>query len=140
MEPYYHGIIIICIIENFLIKTLIFTSWKQFSEKLRMNSFVLLEQEFQSFISFTSDDPLSPFTPEMDYEEKLNVTSRALRWSIKLRNRITTLVNAYYLGSLFNQAGSTAQEFKAKNSTTKHYATMAEYTFTIFEENPSQIY
>ena len=51
-----------------------------------------------------------------------------------------TLVNAYYLGNLFNQAEFTAQEFKAKNSTTKHYATMAEYTFTIFEEDPSQIY
>ena len=105
-----------------------------------MDSFTLLEQEFQSFIPFNSEDPLAPFTSEMSYEEKLNVTSRALRRSIKLRNRVTTLVNAFYLGYLFNQAGSTAKEFKAKNSTTKHYATMAEYTFNIFEEDPSQIY
>jgi hypothetical protein len=100
----------------------------------------LLEQEFQQFIPFNSEVPLAPYTNEMDLSEKIKVTQKALRHSIELNSRLTSLINAYYLGKIFNESESTSAKFKNKQKTSKHYATMAEYMYNIFECDPSQIY
>ena len=62
-----------------------------------------------------------------------------LRCSIQLKNRILSLVNAYFVGKILAEIESTSEKFRMKRKLTKHYSTMTEYTFDLFEPNPSQI-
>jgi hypothetical protein len=99
-----------------------------------------LEQEFEQYLPFNSDVPIPPYTNEMDLKTKIKVTQKALRRSIELRNRLTSLINAFYLGKLFNEFESVSEKFRNKQKVSKHYATMAENMYNIFENDPSQLY
>jgi hypothetical protein len=100
----------------------------------------VIEQELQLILPFNSEVPVPPFTPEMSIEDKIRVAQKALRRSIELRNRLTSLINAFYLGQAINEADTVSAKFKNKQKVSKHYATMAEYIYDIFEPDPSQIY
>lgn len=99
-----------------------------------------LEQEFEQYLPFNSDIPIPPYTNEMDLQAKIKVTHKALRRSIELRNRLTSLINTFYLGKLFNESESVSEKFRNKQKVSRHYATMAEHMYNIFENDPSQIY
>jgi hypothetical protein len=92
------------------------------TNSLTMND--LLEQEFQQFIPFNSEVPLAPYTNEMDLSEKIKVTQKALRRSIELNSRLTSLINAYYLGKIFNESESISAKFKNKQ---KNFQALRNY-------------
>jgi len=98
-----------------------------------------LEQDLAAIIPIEMEFPEPPFKSQATEEEKIRLTLKALRRSIELKNRTMSLVNAFHLGKLFNESESTAIKFRNKQKTTKHYAVMAEYTFDIFEPDPSQL-
>ena len=100
----------------------------------------ILETELQNVLPFTNEVPIPPYTLQMETLEKIKATQKALRRSIELKNRLTSLINAYYLGKLFNEAETVAAKFKLKQKVTRHYVTMAEYMYDIFEPDPTQIY
>ena len=82
---------------------------------------------------------IPPYQPDQNIEEKLKDTVKALRRSIGLKDRLMSLVNAYHLGKLINEAESTTICYQRKRKIERHYCTMAEYTYDIFEIDPSQL-
>ena len=94
-----------------------------------------LQTVFPSEINITSP----PYAQDMDLKEKFNSTYRSLRRSIRLKSRILSLINAFYLGEILANLTSTKDHHKYKQKLTLHYATIAEYTYDIFESCPNQI-
>ncbi|GBB83188.1 hypothetical protein RclHR1_00010070 [Rhizophagus clarus] len=82
---------------------------------------------------------IPPYLEDMDIEEKFLKSYMQLQRSIQLKNRILSLVNAYFVGKILAEIESTSERFRMKRKLTKHYSTMTEYTFDLFEPNPSQI-
>ncbi|GES80683.1 hypothetical protein GLOIN_2v1884596 [Rhizophagus clarus] len=82
---------------------------------------------------------IPPYLEDMDIEEKFLKSYMQLQRSIQLKNRILSLVNAYFVGKILAEIESTSERFRIKRRLTKHYSTMTEYTFDLFEPNPSQI-
>ncbi|GBC00094.1 hypothetical protein RclHR1_37430002 [Rhizophagus clarus] len=82
---------------------------------------------------------IPPYLEDMDIEEKFLKSYMQLQRSIQLKNRILSLVNAYFIGKILTEIESTSERFRMKRRLTKHYLTMTEYTFNLFEPNPSQI-
>lgn len=82
---------------------------------------------------------VSPYDEELDLKQKLKLAYQALRRSIKRKNRLIALVNAYFLGKVLNEADDIRQEFQLKRELTPHYITIAENTYTLFEVDPVQI-
>ena len=50
-----------------------------------------------------------------------------------------SLTNAYYLGELLSNMDSMKDRLRYKQKLTKHYSTIAEYTYDLFELNPKQM-
>ena len=73
----------------------------------------------------------TPYSGEMDYRTKL---IRALR----LKQRISSLIFAYFLGQLIEKRETTRRVIKQIIS--EHYYIIAIRTYYIFEVNPVQIY
>jgi hypothetical protein len=80
-----------------------------------------------------------PYTDEMDREQKIKISYQNLQRSIRLKQRIIALMNAYFLGRLLSEIESTTERFVIKRKLTKHYQTMVDNTFDLFEFRPSQI-
>src|SRR5579864_9462395 len=83
--------------------------------------------------------PEVPYSMDSSIEDKFKCMYKSLRRSINLKSRILSLVNAYYLGKLLYEMDSTKEHSQYKQKLTKHYATIAEYTFDLFEFCPDQI-
>jgi hypothetical protein len=79
------------------------------------------------------------YTDEMDREQKIKISYQNLQRSIRLKQRIIALMNAYFLGRLLSEIESTTERFVMKRKLTKHYQTMVDNTFDLFEFRPSQI-
>ncbi|CAB4414669.1 unnamed protein product [Rhizophagus irregularis] len=80
-----------------------------------------------------------PYEEEASVERKILVTYNCLQRSIKLKSRILALENAYFVGKLLAEEESYSKRFLLKKSLTKHYQTMVENTYDIFEYNSFQI-
>jgi len=89
--------------------------------------------------------PLNPGPLVPPYEEgqedklKLRFTYQALRRSIKRKDRMTALINAYFLGKVLNETEGPRREYQLKKELTSHYITMAENAYILFEMDPLQI-
>src|SRR5579859_2892256 len=79
--------------------------------------------------------PEAPYSSDTTLEEKFNCAYRNLRRSIKLKSRTLSLINAYYLGKILCDVECS----RLKQQLSKHYATIAEYMFDLFEFCPEQI-
>ena len=63
-----------------------------------------------------------PYDENQDMKSNIETFYRLIRWSIKMDDRISGLVNAYYLGYLFEERLSNpSQRRKYRNILTKHY-------------------
>jgi hypothetical protein len=82
---------------------------------------------------------MPPYTQTESKKNKIFITQRALSRAIQLKNRILALTNAFFLGLLLNEENSVSVKFRYKRKLTKHYQTIAEYTYDIFEPNPSHL-
>jgi hypothetical protein len=96
-----------------------------------------LIEEIQNVLPIDLGDIIPPYPLDITLENKFKVAYQALRRSIKLRNRSLSLVNTFYLGKTLNEFETSTQKFLHKRKLTTHYAVMAEYTFDIFEVNPT---
>ena len=102
-------------------------------------SFATLETEFQSDLIVEIRELPLPRIEDETLGGKLETVRQLLRRSIELRDRVPALVNAFHLGKLLNQTRNATTKSKLKKNLTSHYATVAEYTYDIFELNPCQI-
>src|SRR5579862_2266903 len=103
------------------------------------NLMEVYKKEMEEIASLGLGKLIPPYQPDQSVEEKIKDTKIALRRTIGLKDRLMSLVNAYYLGKLINEAESTSLKYKRKQKVETHYSVMAEYTYDIFEMDPSQI-
>ena len=80
----------------------------------------------------------TPYTTNMTNQEKINMTYQCLLRAVRLKQRISTLIFAYFLGQLIEKKELSKR--KIKQIVTEHYYVIAIRTFYIFEFNPQQIY
>ena len=101
--------------------------------------FHLFKEDLQEIYPIEEGILIPPYTDEIDTAEKIIMTNLSLQRVIRLKSRIIALINAYFLGKLLADIGSTTKRFLMKRKLTKHYQTIAENTFDLFEYRPSQI-
>src|SRR3954447_3109465 len=91
-------------------------------------------------IFLTNAGPLIPSYEEgQENKQKLKLAYQSLRRSIKRKDCLTALVNAYFLGKVLNETEGPRQEYQLKRKLTSHYITMAENAYILFEVDPIQI-
>ena len=80
-----------------------------------------------------------PYMDTLSDDQKVVIALCALRRKIKAKERKMALINAYFLGKVFAEAGSSRLEYQLKSQVTEYYSVMADNTYMLFEENPQQI-
>src|SRR3954447_5920115 len=91
-------------------------------------------------IFLTNAGPLIPSYEEgQGNKQKLKLAYQSLRRSIKRKDRLIALVNAYFLEKVLNETEGPRQEYQLKRELTLHYITMAENAYILFEVDPIQI-
>ena len=83
---------------------------------------------------------MPPYIDEMSDKQKLESLKPSLRRAIKIRQRKLALINAYYLGKLFEEMPSGKDKETLRSSISEHYYTMGRFTYDLFEGFPEQIY
>ena len=99
----------------------------------------LLTQDLQLELPFENGDLIPPYDEAAPFDEQFKNTYAALRRSIQLKERLNSLINAYYIGKLLNSLETKAQQFRYKQKLTNHYTRMSENVFDIFEHQPIKI-
>ena len=82
---------------------------------------------------------LPPYEDGQGNKQKLKLAYQSLRRSIKRKDHLTALVNAYFLRKVLNETEGPRQEYQLKRELTSHYITMAENAYILFEVDPIQI-
>jgi hypothetical protein len=98
----------------------------------------LILEEITSDLKTGETLPPPPFLNHMEPREKFRFTLLGLKRSIRLKIRIMSLVNAYYLGYLIENL-LPSERFNYKREISKHYEVIARYTYDLFEYAPKQI-
>jgi len=80
----------------------------------------------------------TPYSGEMDYRTKIELTYECLIRALRLKQRISSLIFAYFLGQLIEKRETSRRVIKQIIS--EHYYIIAIRTYYIFEVNPVQIY
>ena len=80
----------------------------------------------------------TPYSIEMEAKIKIEITYECLLRAQRLRQRISSLVFAYFLGQLIEKRELSKRIIKQIVS--EHYFAIAIRTYYIFELNPVQIY
>ena len=83
---------------------------------------------------------IPPYIDGMSDQQKLESLKPSLRRAIKTRQRKLALINAYYLGKLFEEMPSGKDKETLRSSITDHYYVMGRSTYDLFEGFPEQIY
>jgi len=75
-----------------------------------------------------------PYSAELDLQKKIQMTYRMLLRSSRIKDRIFTLINAYYLGKLLETEASTpAQRSQLRGLLTRYYSLISIRTYYLFE-------
>src|SRR3954452_18194659 len=82
---------------------------------------------------------IAPYEEGQENKQKLKLAYQSLRRSIKRKDYLTTLVNAYFLGKVLNETEGPRQEYQLKRELTSHYITIAENAYILFEVDLIQI-
>src|SRR5439155_577671 len=73
-------------------------------------------------IFLTNSGPLiPPYEEGQGNKQKLKSAYQSLRRSIKRKDRLTALINAYFLGRVLNETKSSRQEYQLKRELTSLY-------------------
>src|SRR5271154_3498286 len=101
-------------------------------------AFQLISQDLceENNLQQTLQDP--PYLDELDFGEKIKITYDCLLRAIRLKQRISSLIFAYFLGQLIER--KELSKCIMKQIITEHYYIIAVKTYYIFEINPQQIY
>src|SRR3954447_4162968 len=79
---------------------------------------------------------IPPYEEGQENKQKLKLAYQSLRRSIKRKDHLTALINAYFLGKVLNETEGSRQEYQLKRELTSHYITIAENAYILFEVNP----
>lgn len=75
-----------------------------------------------------------PYSEDMDLQKRIQVTYRLLLRSSRIRDRIFTLINAYYLGKLLEiETTSPAQRSQVRGTITRYYSRVSIRIYYLFE-------
>jgi hypothetical protein len=80
-----------------------------------------------------------PYNENMTLEEKFSITYRELQRKTRNKNRILSLVNAFYLGKLLDETPDRLTLSRYQNKMTSHFFRISRNTFEIFKDFPEQI-
>ena len=79
-------------------------------------------------------EPPKPYTMDMLYTEKVKRTYQALLRARRMKNRVWTLINAFFLGELLNNDDITpAQRTLQSQTMTTHYYQCSTRIYFLFE-------
>ena len=84
----------------------------------------------------TPVDPViipDPYDPKLMFKENVKREYHRLLQSIRSSDRITSLVNAYYLGKMTEVRANTKERTMSKKIITKHYGDICRRIFLLFE-------
>ena len=93
----------------------------------------LILQELQRPPLEVTFEPTRPYTSNMTIDEKVKRTYRSLLKARRVKNRILTLLNAFFLGQLLNDDISPAQRTLQCQTMTTHYHQSATRIYHLFE-------
>jgi hypothetical protein len=93
----------------------------------------LILQELQRPPLEVTFEPTQPYTLNMTIDEKVRRTYRSLLKARRVKNRILTLLNAFFLGQLLNDDISPAQRTLQCQTMTTHYHQSATRIYYLFE-------
>jgi len=99
--------------------------------------FELIKEDIQT-ISPEVTELIPPYMENMTFDEKFHTTYLSLKRAIRLKTRLLSLTNAYFLGRLLRSLDN-SQRYNYTRTITPHYQVMAENTFDIFECQSQQI-
>jgi hypothetical protein len=92
---------------------------------------------FSDLMETTPHDPFilpDPYDINQDVKSNIKTFYRLIRWSIKMNDRISGLVNAYYLGYLFEERLTTpSQRRKHRNTLSKHYLDACTRVYNLYK-------
>ena len=109
-----------------------------------------MESTNKYILTIYKEELLQPFPSRMDIlflpfnevnslEDCFENIQKALARSIKMKNRILALTNAFFLGLLLNEVTVIKGKPKPRKKLTAYYTIMARYVYDIFEPNPSHL-
>ena len=84
----------------------------------------------------TPVDPViipDPYDSKLTFKNNVEREYHCLLRSIRSKNRIISLVNAYYLGKMTEERANTRERTISKRIITKHYADLCRRIFLLFE-------
>ena len=80
-----------------------------------------------------------PYNENMELEEKFSIVYRELQRKTRIKNRILSLMNAFYLGKLLDEIPERSILSRYQNRVTSHFLRLSRNTFEIFKDFPEQI-
>ena len=98
-----------------------------------------IQAELLAVVPLNPGPLVSPYEEGLENKQKVKFAYQALKRSIKRKDRMTALINAYFLGKVLNETEGPRQEYQLKKELTAHYITMAENAYILFEIDPVQI-
>ena len=70
---------------------------------MRLLTLEKIQTELLEIFSTNSGPLIPPYEEEQENKQKLKLAYQSLRRSIKRKDRLTALVNAYFLGKILNE-------------------------------------
>jgi hypothetical protein len=100
----------------------------------------IFQNELSNSPSLDVEELVPPYDNNLSFDEQFKIAHKELQKSIRHKDRVTSLINAYFLGKLLSSQPTTTKRFQYKRKLTTHYAVMAEYTYDIFEFNVIKVF
>src|SRR3954471_16213768 len=80
-----------------------------------------IQTELLEIFSTNAGPLIPPYEEGQGNKQKLKLAYQSLRRSIKRKDRLTALVNAYFLGKVLNETEGPKQKYQLKRELTSHY-------------------
>ena len=80
-----------------------------------------------------------PFREEQSLDERFNITYRELQRRTKSKNRIMSLVNAFYLGKILDEINNRTTRYRYIHQLTTHFYKISSNTYELFKDFPERI-
>ena len=92
---------------------------------------------FSDLMETNPNDPVilpDPYNDTFDVETNIRTFYHMIRWSIRVNDRVSGLLNAYYLGYLLEERLSTpSQRRQYRNVLTKHYLDACIRVYSLYK-------
>src|ERR1051325_7063251 len=95
-----------------------------------------LQTTFENDVSFPIPPP---FREEQSLEEQFNIAYRELQRKTKNKNRIMSLINAFYLGKILDEIVDRTTRYRYIRRLTVHFYKISSDTYELFKNFPERI-